>query len=464
MKRPLFLLMLAASPGFGQARPASSRPPQRKPATPAPVSTRWPVETISIEGNHLYTAAQVIAVTGLKIGQLAGKEEFDNARDRLVATGAFETVGYRFAPAPTGQGYAATFQVTEVEPAYPVRFEELGVPDQDAAAALRAKDPLFGAKIPATRAILDRYTKWLQEFLASRNITGKVAGRVTATGPDQFEVLFRPARILPAVAQVTFDGNQVIPSNLLRDAIGGVAIGQPYTEEAFRGLLTTAVRPLYEARGRVRVAFPKIRTEPAKDVQGLNVFVTVTEGESYDLGEIEIAGATPVKPADLIKAANLKPGDLANFDTINQGLDRVRAAVRRAGFMQVKVTADRKIDDAKKTVGLALHIDPGPQYTMGKLAINGLDLHGESEVKRLWTLKEGKPFNADYPDYFLARVREQGLFEGLGKTRSVTKVDEQNRSADVTLYFGAAPPEPDPRSRRPADDQQQPPPGQGPPI
>ena len=456
--------MLAAAPGFGQGRPASPRPPQAKAAPPAPVATRWPVQSVSIEGNRLYTAAQVIAVTGLKIGQLAGKQDFDAARDRLVATGAFETVGYRFAPAADGKGYVAVFQVTEVEPAYRVRFEELGVPEKDIVAALQARDPLFGAKIPATKVILDRYTQWLQEFLASRNVTEKVAGRVEAIGPDRFEILFRPARHLPVVAQVTFDGNQAIPSNVLREAIGGVAIGQPYTEEKFRGLLDTAVRPLYEARGRVRVAFPKIATEPAKDVQGLNVFVSVNEGESYELGNIEIAGATPVKPADLLKAANLKPGDLANFDTVNQGLDRVRAAVRRAGYMQVKVTSDRKIDDAKKTVGLVLHIEPGPQYTMGKLAINGLDLNGEFEIKRLWTLKEGKPFDAAYPDYFLGRVREQGLFEGLGKTRSEVKVDEPNHSADVTLYFGAAPPEPDRRRRRPGDDQQQPTPGSVPPI
>src|SRR5262245_6984029 len=162
MKRLLLILMLTPVFGFGQARTAAPRQAQRKPAqAPAPVSTKWPVEAISIEGNHLYSAAQVIAVTGLKIGQVAGKEEFEAARDRLVATGAFETVGYRFAPAPGGQGYTASFQVTEVEPAYPVRFEELGVPEKEIAAALHAKDPLFGAKIPATKAILGRYTAWL---------------------------------------------------------------------------------------------------------------------------------------------------------------------------------------------------------------------------------------------------------------------------------------------------------------
>ena len=257
-------------------------------------------------------------------------------------------------------------------------------------------------------------------------------------------------------------GNKVIPGNLLRDAIGGVAIGQPYTEERFRGLLDTGVRPLYEARGRIRVAFTKIRTEPAKDVQGLNVFVTVDEGESFELGEIAVEGATPVRPEALLKAGNLKPGDLANFDVVNQGLDKMRALVRRAGFVQAKVTAARKIDDGKKTVALGIHVEPGPPYTMGKLAVEGLDINGEYEIKRIWAMKEGKPFNADYPDTFLNRVREQGLFDRLGKTRAEVKIDEQAHVADVTLHFGAAP-EPD-RRRPPDPDQPEPPPSQGPPI
>ena len=34
-----------------------------------------------------YTAEQLLAVAGLKIGQVAGKSDFEAARDRLIATG-----------------------------------------------------------------------------------------------------------------------------------------------------------------------------------------------------------------------------------------------------------------------------------------------------------------------------------------------------------------------------------------
>lgn len=434
MKWLLILLMLAAGPGFAQPRPAARKAAARK--TEAPVRNKWPIERLVVEGNHNYAAEQVLAVAGLKIGQLAGKEEFDAARDRLVASGAFETVGYKFEPGPNQQGYVATFQVTEAEPAYPVRFENLGVPAADLEAVLRAKDPLFSMKkLPATKPVLDRYVGWLQQYLASRGNTEKLAARLTPGGAEQFEIVFRPARNYPSVAEVTFEGNKGVPQYVLRDAIGGVAVGQPYTEDHFRELLNTAVRPAYEARGYLRVKFTGIRTEPTKDVQGLHVFVTVDEGDTFQLSKVAIDGPSPVSPAALLKAGEFKTGEVANFDKVSEGLEKMRAVLRRAGYLDARLTPNRVLDDAKKTVDVGIRIDPGPQFLMGKLVITGLDLNGEFEMRRIWTLKEGKPFNPEYPQFFLNRVRQEALFDNLGETKSEIQRNEQDHTADVTLSF-----------------------------
>ena len=67
-------------------------------------------------------------MAGLKLGQIAGQPEFDAARDRLTASGAFETVGYKFLPAPGGKGFHARFQVAETLSLFPVKFEDLTCP------------------------------------------------------------------------------------------------------------------------------------------------------------------------------------------------------------------------------------------------------------------------------------------------------------------------------------------------
>ncbi len=447
MRWILILLLIVVPGGL-----AAQKRPAKKPAAPntqTAVPNKWPIASISIEGNREYAKDTIIAATGLKIGQLAGKEEFEAARDRLVSSGLFETVGYRFAPAAGGKGYTATFQVTEVEPLYPVRFERLGATSDELTALLKGKDPFFGPRIPPTQAILDRYAKAIEEYLTSKSRPEKVIGRVAPEPNGDLAVYFRPSAPLPVVAQVKFQGNQVIPSQALLNAFSGVAYGTPFTEDGFRQLLDAQVRPLYDARGRLNVSFPKITAEKAADVQGLVVTVVVDEGSSYNLGDVKIANASAISARELLDVAKFKSGDLANFTDVNAGLDRIRKRYRREGYLQVEARIDRKLNNKTKTADLIVRVDEGPQFLFSKLNIEGLDLHGEAAIRKLWALKEGKPFNADYPEYFLSRVREDGIFDSLGKTRASTNIDEKTRTVDVTLSFGAAPPPPDSRKKRP---------------
>ncbi|HEY1220316.1 MAG: POTRA domain-containing protein [Bryobacteraceae bacterium] len=433
MKRLLPILMLAGACGFGQTKPA----PSVGSAAPA---ARWPIESLVVEGNHTYSAEQILAVAGLKTGQVVGKPEFEAARKRLVDTGAFETVGYRFTPG-SAKGYSAVFQVLEVQQAYPAEFENLHVSEVELRAALREKDPLFASgKLPATQPAFERYKHWVEEFIAAKGQPEKIAVGVAPISTGEFAVVFRPAHSLPAVALVTFRGNHVVPSNVLHEAIAGAGIGAEYTEDRFREILNSAIRPIYEARGRMRVRFTELSTEATKDVLGLHVFVTIDEGRSYTMGKVSIDGPAPVEASELLRNIDVKHGDVANFDKVDQGLEAMRKAVHRAGYLNAKITADRVVDDGHESVDAVVHVEAGPQFTMGKLTVAGLDLEGEAEILRIWTMKTGKPFNPEYPNYFLGVIRQQNLFEHLGKTTVDVKINDKTHTGDVKLTFTAEKP------------------------
>jgi outer membrane protein insertion porin family len=439
-----FFILLMCGSGVGIPTPFAQSSRAKKTTAPPAQPHQWPIESLHVEGNRNYTAAQILAVAGLKVGQLAGKSDFETAHDRLVATGMFETVGYKFAPGGDQHGYAASFQVMEAQPAYPIRFDDLGATEKEITDYLRGKDPLFAPRLAATKPVLERYRQWVQEYVTAHNGKDTVIAKVTPAGapagPGEFVILFRPARLDPAVAEVAFEGNQAIPTTALQNAIAEVAVGLPYKEEAFRQCLDSSIRPLYDARGRVRVAFTKLTVEKAKDVQGLAVKVTLEEGGTYDLGSVRIEGAPHFEPARLLKTGKFKTGDLADFDEIGKGVDRIRKVLAHEGYMRNDVQIARKIDDAKKTVSLVMHVEEGPQFLFGKLRIEGLDLNGESAIRKMWTHQEGTPYNPDYPDYFLKHVHEEGLFDNLGETRAETKIDDKTHIVNVTLNFKYAPP------------------------
>jgi outer membrane protein insertion porin family len=444
--RLLTFVLLLAIPGSAQTATKRKTAPKSGPPKAA-VQRAWPLLSVQVTGNRLYTDAQIIGASGLKVGQPVSEALFDAARARLVETGAFESVGFQFGPTADGKGYSGTLDVVEVEQLYSVRFEELPVTEKEVAAFMAERHPLFRDRIPGTQQMLDQYATALQELLSKKAFREKVSGRIVADRPGELFILFRPGMRLPAVAEVKFTGNQAVPSSQLQNTFSAVAVGTGYRETVMRQLLDTSIRPLYEARGRLKVSFPKIDSEPVPDVDGVRVNITVDEGPEYKFGEIR-AAAGVLKPDEVVDLAGLKPGEIANFNTVDTAIDRIQQRLRVLGYMQSKTHVERTVHDKVKNVDLTFVTTAGPRFQMGRLHIQGLDIITEPAIRKLWAMKEGAPYNADYPAMFLSRVQEEGYFDNLRSTSFDQKIDEKTHSVDVTLVFKGGP-DPDAAKPRP---------------
>jgi outer membrane protein insertion porin family len=443
-------LFLLAFLGISGAQTGPLKAGSGSESRPAPLSsaTEYPVDSIAVEGTRILKPENVIAASGLKIGAQANGAAFDAARDRLLKSGYFQTVSYRFKPSGHG-GYELTFEVAEAEPLFPIRLEGLPAATQEAVAWLKAHDPLFQGRIPGTQPVLERTSHEIEQFLATRKSGVKVAGKVAVIAAERYEARFMPAAGLPNVAIVTFEGNKAIRDTELQNAIGAVAFGQPFTEESFRVLLDNQIRPLYEAQGYLRVAFLRITAAPSASVKGVDVHVAVVEGEQYKMGGIIIRGPMQNNSKHLLRVAAVPKMTTVDFDKINDAARRMKKGLKEEGYLDAEVTVDRTLDDAKKTVTIYFIPAPGPQYLFGKLDVAGLGLDGEAAIHKLWGVKSGDPFPADYPDYFLSEVKKEGYFENLGDTKADQHVDDETHVVDVKLTFNTALPAP--KKKRPED-------------
>ena len=418
----------AAAKGASRTKAPAAR---IDPPPPPPQIATYPLETLKVDGNKRVASARVIAASGLHVGLTVEKADFDQARDRLVATGAFESVGYEYKPNASGSGYDAVLQVIEAPQFFAYRFEDLPAADATLRAVLRKAEPIFEDRIPPSAAVLDRFIRTIQQALGG---SADVTSRLAPEDGDSI-VIFRPAGTMNNIAEVRFTGNEVLPSTVLTKSLSAVAVGVPFTERNFWQMLDASIRSLYEARGRIRVEFPQVTTEKAAKVEGLVVTTSIKEGPVYKLGTVRLLGVAANQMAEMEKAANWQKGDIVNFDDVNSGVERIRAKLRQTGYLNVKGRVDRDVRDADQTVNLTAAIEPGAQYHMGKLTIEGLDLLSEPVIRKMWQLPAGRPFQPDYPDGFLARVREEGMFDNLGKMRADTRMDDVGHVVDVTLNF-----------------------------
>jgi outer membrane protein insertion porin family len=427
------LAMLALSPASGIAQTHKPHKPSAA-ASPGPAPTAYTVEMLTVAGNRSYSAEQILAASGLRVGQKAGKAEFEAAREKLEATGAFDKVSYHFAPSQDAEGYDVVFEVAEIGQLYPVRFEGLTATDAELRTWLKQKDPLFGDKIPATKPVLDRYVAWISQFLAAHDYREAIEGKLSAESGEDLTVLFRPAKPRANVAHVQFTNTGDLPAGTLQTAMYPLAIGMPYSEPKFRVLLDNQIRPMYEAHGLVRVSFPQIETTPSKDVDGVTVTVRVEQGPVYNLDGVRFTGGD-FSRQELNNLSKLKLNQPVDFDDVAAAQNRIRESLRRQGHLDASSQVKRDINDMDHSVDLTILIDPGPLYTLGKVDIVGLDVVSEPEIRKMWGMAPGKPFNVEYPDHFLARVKEGGVFDNLKSTRAETNINASRHTVDVTLFF-----------------------------
>jgi outer membrane protein insertion porin family len=434
MRRFSILILVAAA----ILAPAQTRTKKKTAPAPPLDPNAFPIVKIAIEGNHNFTADQIAKVAGVKVGDVVDKAKLDAAHERLVGCGAFDSVAYRYDPDLNKKGVDLTYQVVEVPTLFPLMFEELPAPDADLRAWLQQHDPLFGPKVSATKEALEHYRQLIADYLASaHDYHEPIVGRLSSENPPDLVILFRPATQRPTIAQVRATDTGEIPAGVVQSTAYGVAVGTIYSEPRFRQVLDNSIRPLYEAVGRIRVAFPQVEAEPDADVKGVVVKFSVEQGPVYKFGKVQISGAdtSTIEVEAVVK--KLKTGQLANFDDVKAAQDRLHDEFRHQGYLRASTEVLRTVDDDKKVVDVNIRINTGPLYTFHQLTIVGLDLEGEPVIRKLWGLAPGKAFVPDYPDHFLARVNEMGLFDDLKSTEAEQNIDQDKHTVDVTLTFKA---------------------------
>ena len=165
----------------------------------------------------------------------------------------------------------------------------------------------------------------------------------------------------------------------------------------------------------------------------------------YKLGEVDIKGRTRREQGTSESRRLPRPASRElRKDSIRRRRDRARLFVARAIIEAKDRLSGRDLTTQKTRRSiLTVNVNPGPQFTMGKLTIEGLDVETEPHIRKMFGMKRGQPFNVEYPDYFLARLVADQVMDNLGNTRSSITPNPETKTVDVTLMLeGEKKPEP----------------------
>jgi outer membrane protein assembly factor BamA len=410
-------------------------------------ASRWPLREIRMQGMKLGTPQQVVVLSGLKVGMLAGKEEFDAARERIYATGCFDSVTYAYEPAEGG-GIFVTFEIRDVEQRGGWRLDRLPLDPKVYAARAAKTLQGFGAEIPMTEIYTKRMSDLAEAMLKENGVTETVISKFEAGMNEGMIAVIQPKTPPPNISQVLFVGARAVPPQELQRAILEIAVGTPWNEQLFRIFLENAIRAVYDSQGRLRAKFPSITTEPSKTGKGVVVTVTVDEGPIFKLSKLEIKGAPlPEEEINELGGAAFKNDVPVNLSVLGQAMVKVMARLAEIGYLKASYHALKTIHDEEKTADVTVEVEPGAEYKMGRLDIAGLDIESEPAIRKMWALKPGDPYRTGYAEHFLDQVRQQRILDFLGGTSADVKPDDKNALVNVKLTFKGGPQKLDNRPR-----------------
>ena len=416
---------IAQSPGDSDEKPKAHKEP--------PPGT---LHTVTIKGNQLYSTADIIRESGLKLGQRVTAAFLEEARKKLQDTELFNDVSYEYHFSfGTPPAYDVVFEVAENQQLFPMRFERIGLSADAARSCLKDRVDLYSDRIPGTEGVLKRYTGALQECVKSANPSLKIHAVISNDDPQQLAVLFAPETPAPTISQVVVAGNQAVDSGTILRAVNEVAIGVPLSDMRLKMILDGAIRPLYAAKGFAAISFPKVETEPSKDNLGVIVKVQIAEGPAFKFGVIRFHG-NGLDQDEIRATIPFKPGQPFNGSQVDNFRLTLQHNLRRHGYLDASVVPDAQTDQDNHVVNVSYNVVPGAVYNFQKLDIQGLDLTTQPVIEKLWGEKPGHPFNPDYPDFFLKRVNQEGIFDNLSDaTRSDYTADSSTHNVTVHLYF-----------------------------
>lgn len=413
-----------------------------------PVAAAQQKQTLSrleFVGLKRLTREQVVAMSGLKVGQTIDPSTLDAAAGELLKSGLFRKLSYRVRTSNPGNQATVTFELEESAISLPVVFENfVWFSDDEIVAAIRKDVPYFNGTAPASGETADKIAAALQRLLTSKNIAGQV-DYLPYVSKDKQELLYTVKGARIPLCSLHFPGATAISEAEL------VKASQPlfkmdYSRKDVATFAPLNLLPLYRHIGHLRAEFqmPTATLEPSPQCAGgVNVTIPVDEGQAYRWAKSVWDGNDKLGIEELGPALGMNPGDVADGIKIDNGLKNVAKTYGHRGYLTSTIKESIEYDDAASLVTFKFNITEGPRYFMGNLIVTGLPTADADELKGKWTLGTNAVFDESYVDTFRQGALREFMRGLTQRSRTGARInveiqqkpDAQRLTVDVVIAF-----------------------------
>jgi len=365
---------------------------------------------IKVEGNQRIETATIIALTGIERGKPVSAGALNDAFQRILDSGVFETVEI----VPSGS--TLIIKVAEYPTINVINFEgNLRVKDNDLVGFIqssprRVYNPATASEDAAIIA---------QVYSQQGRVAAVVTPRIIRRSDNRVDLVFEIAEgDTVEVERVSFIGNRAFSDGRLRRVLETKQAGLLRTFVRADTLVEDRIefdkqvlRDFYLSRGYVDFRVNSANVEFTRERDAFFLVMNIQEGQQFSFGTITTRSEMPQADAVAFQAAlKVKPGAVYSPLLVENSIARQERLAIKEGINFLRVEPVITRNDRDLTLDVEFVLTRGPRIFVERIDIEGNTTTLDQVVRRQFRIVEGDPFNPREIRESAERIRALGFF------------------------------------------------------
>ena len=375
----------------------------QRPAAPAPLAPQAAqpvrgggvIQSIKVEGNQRIENATILSYMLVQPGDPFDPDRMDRSLKTLYATGLFQDVRL------TREGDTLSVHVVENPLVNRVAFEgNHKVTDDEMKSQIQLRPR---AVYTPALAEQDR-NKILAMYAKKGYYNARVDPQIIRLEQNRVDVVFTiNDGSATLVSKIAFVGNKAFSESRLGEVVNSreerwwrfLSTSDEYDPERLR-FDKELLRRFYLKNGYADIDIKDATAELSPDRQSFFVTYTISEGERYRIGKVNISSQLRnLTGEELRPDIELEEGDWYDGDAVGRSVDAVERDVHTRGYAFVQVQPRVEKDTEKHIISITFDVGEGPRVYVERIDIVGNTRTKDKVIRREFRLAEGDPYNAE---------------------------------------------------------------------
>ena len=349
------------------------------------------VEDIRVDGLRRVSAGTVFNELPIAVGDEATPEDTAEAIRRLFATGFFDDVRIE-------RDGGAVVVIVEERPS----IANIDFSGNDRLETEELIESLRRVGLSVGRifdpAVLDRTEQELrQTYFAQGRYSAEIETTVTPLERHRVGIHFEidegeVARIrnINIVGNRSFDDDDLLDlfDSTTRTLFSWLTGSDRYSKQKVAGDLER-LRSHYLDRGFINFSVDSTQVAVTPDRRFIYITINVSEGKTFEVGTVELAGDLIVPPEELLDLVEVREGDVFNRSDVAATASSVKDRLGDEGYAFANVNPVPDIREEQGEVDIAFFVDPGQRVYVRRIEFRGNHQTRDEVLRREMRQLEG---------------------------------------------------------------------------